>query len=302
MAIADSDVEGVGNWGRWGAEDQRGAANLLTDSMVLEALRSCSTGKVYSLGLPLQRDGVPLVSFRGSPQRLTMINHSDEAMFEAFGGKPGTGANEDVLIMATHSVTHMDALCHIYDDGAVYNGFPKDEMAAYGGAAHCGIENAGAIAARGVLIDVAASHGTNSLEPGYVITPDDLENALSTQQVDLRSGDVVLIRTGWVESFLTSGEMTLVQPGIGLDAAKFLADKDVVAVCADNTAVEAQPFDRGEFLGVHVELLVKRGIYLLEHLGLAELSADRCYEFLFCVGPLKITGGTASPVNPIAIG
>jgi kynurenine formamidase len=302
MAVSDSSAERVGNWGRWGDEDERGALNLLTPDVVLKALRSCSTGKVYSLGLPIQRDGVPLVMYRGIPQRLTMVNHSDEAMFEAFGGNPGTGANEDVLIMATHSVTHMDALCHIYNNGAVYNGFPKEGMSAYGGAAHCGIENAGAIATRGVLIDVAAQHGVPWLEPGYVITPEDLQQALAAQAVELRAGDAAIIRTGWLESFLEHGEMSLVQPGIGLDAANFLAANDVVAVCADNTAVEAQPFDRDEFLGVHVELLAKRGIHLLEHLDLAGLSEDKCYEFLFCVGPLKITGATASPVNPIAIG
>jgi kynurenine formamidase len=96
--------------------------------------------------------------------------------------------------------------------------------------------------------------------------------------------------------------MSLEQPGIGLDVARTVADADPIVVGADNTAVEAQPFDRGAFLGAHVELLVRRGVYLLEHVKLDELAADRCYEFLFVVSPLRITGASASPVSPVAIG
>jgi kynurenine formamidase len=96
--------------------------------------------------------------------------------------------------------------------------------------------------------------------------------------------------------------MSLVQPGIGLDVAGYLAERDPVMVGADNSAVEAQPFDRDAFLGAHIELLVRRGIYLVEQLKLAELSADCCFEFLFACSPLLVTGATASPVSPIAVG
>lgn len=291
-----------GNWGRWGEDDERGALNLITPESVLAALRVPSTGKLYTLGLPIQRSGVPNVDYRGIPARLTMVNHEDESMFEPFGGTPGTGTNEDVLMMASHTVTHMDALCHIYNEGAIYNGFPHNEFSPYGGAKHCGIENAGGVLARGVLIDVAGEKGVDWLEPGYVITVEDLEAALAAQGTELRPGDAVIIRTGWLEWYFANEEMSLVQPGIGLDVSTYLAERDPVVVCADNTAVEAQPFDREEFLGCHVELLVRRGIHLIEHVKTEELAADRCYEFLFSVSPLRVTGATASPVSPIAIG
>jgi hypothetical protein len=96
-------------------------------------------------------------------------------MFEPFGGQPGVGTNEDVLVMASHTVTHMDALCHIYYDGSVYNGFPHGTMRAYGGAHHCGIEKSGGVVTRGVLVDVAAHKGVRWLDPGYVITVDDMQ-------------------------------------------------------------------------------------------------------------------------------
>jgi kynurenine formamidase len=298
-----SGVGEGGNWGRWGDEDERGTLNLLTPEVVLEALKSCKTGKVYSLGLPIQRSGVPNLEYRGIPQRLTLINHDDERMFvEGFGGPPGVGAHEDVLVMGSHTVTHMDALCHVYAQGALYNGHPHNSMAPYSGAAYCGIEKAGGVAARGVLIDVAAHKGVATLDPGYVITAADVTGALDAQGVTLRAGDAALVRTGWTEWFMAGNEMTLDQPGIGFEVAELLGDADVALVAADNSAVEAMPFDRDEFLGIHIEMLVKRGIHLLEHVHLAELSADKCYESLFCVGPLRVTGATASPVNPIAIG
>jgi kynurenine formamidase len=186
----------------------------------------------------------------------------------------------------------------------MYNGHPAAGMSSYDGAAHCGIEHAGAFAARGVLLDLCRSSGVDCLEPGYVITPEDLRRALGQQDTNLRPGDAVLLRTGWLEWYFSSGaaSVEVPQPGIGRDAAVFLADHDVAVIGADNSAVEAMPFDRGEFLIAHVELLTRRGIYLIEHLDLAAMAAERCLEFLFMAAPLRITGATASPVNPIAIG
>jgi kynurenine formamidase len=295
------DVKPGANWGRWGEDDERGALNLLTPERVLAALGTAKTGRIFPLGVPIQRTGVPMVDYRGIPQRLTMVNSDDEPMFEPYGATPGTGANEDVLMMPSHTTTHMDALCHIYSDGAIYNGFPHDDFPPYSGAPHCGIEKSGGVIARGVLIDVAAHLGVDWLEPGYVVTLADVEGALEAQGSELRAGDAAIVRTGWLEWFFAKEEMSLTQPGIGLEVARFLADQDPVVVGADNTAVEAQPFDDDKFLGCHVELLRNRGVHLVEHLKLDELSKERIYEFLFLVSPLLITGATASPVSPLAI-
>jgi kynurenine formamidase len=126
---------------------------------------------------------------------------------------------------------------------------------------------------------------------------------MQAQGLNLQSGDAVIVRTGWFESFMVNeGEVPPEQPGLGLQAARWLADADVVVVGADNTAVEAMPFDNDDFVTVHIELLVRRGIHLIEHLRLERLVADSCHEFLLVVAPLPLVGATASPVNPVAIG
>ena len=292
------------NWGRWGDDDEAGARNLLSPDVVLAALGSCRTGRLYALGSPIQRHGIPKVAYRPDPMRLTLLNQTDEKALEAFGATGGIGAVEDVVAFGSHTVTHIDALSHIYADGRIYNGFSIDETTALDGAGRCGIEKSGPMATRGVLADVAKAKGVACLDPGYVVTGGDLEAALDG--VEPRAGDAVLVRTGWFEAFLAaerSGEeLAPEQPGLGLEAAQLLADADVAIVGADNTAVEAMPFDNGDFCTVHIELLVRRGIYMIEHLRLDELSRDGCREFLFAVSPLPVVGATASPVNPFAIG
>ena len=280
---------------RWGEDDERGALNLQTPASVLDGLAAARTGLVYSLGLPVQRSGMPHVAHRPAPQRLTLTSDSDDAMFTAFGAAPGTGSHEDVVVLPTHEATHMDALGHVYDGEVMYNGFPHDAASTYGGLAHCGIEKAGPVVARGVLFDVAGVRGP--LEPGQVITVADLEAC----PVAVSPGSVALVRTGWLEGFDPVAGLTYEQPGIGREAAAWLGDQDVVAVGADNTAVEAMPFDGGGFMPVHVELLVRRGVYLLEHLVLEHLAADGVSEFLLVAAPLSITGASGSPVNPVAI-
>ncbi|MFC6239247.1 cyclase family protein [Longivirga aurantiaca] len=292
----------TGNWGRWGADDERGALNHLSAETVLAAAQSIRTGRVYQLGTVLHREGLPTLAHRGVPRRFTLLNHSDRGWFEGIGAPPELGWSEDVIMLATHSGTHLDALCHVDHGGEMYNGYPKEGFTSLDGAAKCGIEKTGAFAARGVLVDVAAHKGVPLLPP-VAITLEDFLETLEAQGSDVRPGDVVAVRTGWLEHCLASGgELEFEQPGIGLDVARWLAEHDVTAVGADNSSVEVMPWDGDEFLGTHLELLVRHGIYLMEHLWLQELSQDRRYDFLFCVSPLLVKGATGSPVNPIAIG
>jgi kynurenine formamidase len=301
--MAQSEGQVATNWGRWGAEDERGALNLVSPERVLAGAGTCRTGAIYPLGSPIQRHGIPTVPYRPDPLRLTLLNRTDEKALEAFGAEGGVGSVEDVISLGSHTVTHMDALSHIYSEERIYNGFSNEESTTLGGAARCGIEKAGPIVTRGILIDVAAFKQVDCLTPGYVITGDDLVGAMREQQVEPGAGEAVLVRTGWFERFLArDGDVEPAQPGLGLEAARILADADVVVVGADNTAVEAMPFDNGDFVTVHIEMLVRRGIYLIEHLRLERLAADRCRHFLFVACPLPLVGATASPVNPIAVG
>ncbi len=292
------------NWGRWGTDDERGALNLLTPDVVRAATQSVRTGKVYNLGLPVARTGTPVFDYRGAPQRLTLTSQTDRGLYAMYGAPEGVGANEDVLVVAAHNGTHMDALCHVFAENRIYNGHPSEEFASHSGAPHCGIEKTGGFAGRAVLLDLPRHQGVEWLEPGTNITGDDLEACRAAQGVELRAGDVLLVRTGWLDLFASlAAKMEpppFEQPGLGSSTVEFVAGHDLAAIGSDNAAIEVIPFD-GIFLALHVELLVKRGITLIEHLVLSELAADGVHEMLFVAAPLLVTGGTGSPVNPIAI-
>jgi kynurenine formamidase len=292
----------TGNWGRWGDDDERGSLNLLSPEVVLAATKVCKSGQVYNLGLPVARYGTPVFPYRGAPQRLTLTSQTDADMNAAYGGAPGVGSNEDVLVIAAHNGTHMDALCHVYADQQIYGGRSADGFTSHNGAPYCGIEKTGGFAGRAVLLDLPRHQGVEWLEPGTNITADDLEACRASQGVDLGTGDILLVRTGWLDFFasLQGAEPPFTQPGLGATTVDYIVDLDLAAVGCDNAAVEVIPFD-GEFLAFHIEVLVKRGITLLEHMVLSPLAADGVHECLLVVAPLLVTGGTGSPINPIAI-
>lgn len=293
----------TGNWGRWGDDDERGTLNLLSPEVVLSATKVCKTGQVYNLGLPVARHGTPVFDFRGPPQRLTLVSQTDAGMNAAYGAPDGLGSCEDVLVIAAHNGTHMDALCHVYSDDQFYNGYPASEFTSHNGAPRNGIEKSAGFAGRAVLLDLPRHQGVDWLEPGTNVTADDLEACRAAQGVALGAGDILLVRTGWLDLFYSLERGTpppIMQPGLGSSTVEYIADHDLSAVGCDNGAVEVIPFD-GIFLSVHVELLVKRGITLLEHLVLSPLAADGVHECLLVVAPLLVTGGSGSPINPIAI-
>src|SRR5262245_54693802 len=230
-------MERVTNWGRWGDDDERGALNLLTPERVRAGASAVTTGKVYSLGIPIQSQGVPLLDYRGTPMRLTLMNESDDGAYEAYGAAEGTGAHEDVLVFASHTTSHMDALCHVYEDHRHYNGVAAAEMKTNTGAGRLGIEKVGGSAARAVMLDPPKLKGAQWLDPGYMITADDLDAAQRAQRVTVEAGDVVLIRTGYLDFwFAHTPDIPFENPGIGLDTAGWLVDHDVAAVGSDNSA------------------------------------------------------------------
>ena len=212
--------ERVTNWGRWGDDDERGALNLLTPEAVRAGAAAVTTGKVYSLGIPIQSAGVPLLDYRGTPMRLTLMNESDDGRFSMYGAAEGTGAHEDILVFASHTTSHMDALCHVYENHQHYNGVAASEMKTNTGAGRLGIEKVGGFAGRGVMLDFPKLKGVPWLEPGYMITAADLDDAEQAQGVTVGSGDLVLLRTGYLDMwFEQSGDEGYAQPGIGFEAA-----------------------------------------------------------------------------------
>jgi len=296
------------NWGRWGDDDQRGTLNLITPDAVLRAAQRRVTGKVYSLAIQLSQASVPAVHDRPAPERYTLSSVADIGRVPPFFEiGEGVGANEDVLVMPSHIGTHMDALSHVASEATLYNGFPGDSFTPRGGASRLGIENTGSFAGPAKLLDVAghlAAASGDGLAPGHIIDSALLEACRAAQGTTIEDGDMLLVRTGWIEhrNKHLPPEQAFLQAGLGLDAVTFIRDHNISVVGSDNSAIESIPFDQNRFLAVHIELLQQLGVTLIEHLWLADLAADHCYDILLAVGGLLVTGATGSPVNPIAIG
>jgi kynurenine formamidase len=286
---------------KWGAEDERGALNALGTDHVVAAARLIQRGEIYSLGHVYEPE-MPL--FGGRHYSLTLVGAPSAGPL----GENGAVWHDEMFSGQIGQIgTQFDALGHfgvrVGDRDLFYNGFDRAEFAQPYGLDKLGVENVGPIFTRGVLIDVARHKGVARLAPAYEITPADLEAALRAQNVAVRPGDAVLVHTGHGALWIEDNEAYLASaPGIGLDAAKWLVEREIVLVGADNVAVEVQPAaDPNRVAEVHQWLLARNGIYLLENLKLDRLAADRAYEFAFVFSPLPLRGATGSPGNPIAV-
>lgn len=284
-------------WGRWGSEDERGALNLAGREEAKRAAGLVRTGQVISLAQPLSPK-TPVPGHRAPMQHFMGRDGGDYAA----GAKRPGGFQfaEDTLVLPLHFGTHIDALCHAWHDDQLYNGFPSAGIRSTTGAARCAIDKLGPIVARGVLLDVCALVGA-PLPLGKAVTREMLEAAQDRAQVAVQAGDVVLLRTGWLESMLASPNYYDGEPGLDIGAALWLAERGVAVVGADNFAIEAIPFPIGQVFPVHQCLLREYGMPLIEGLALAPLADAGVSEFLFVAAPLPITGGTASPLAPVAI-
>jgi kynurenine formamidase len=280
---------------RWGAADQRGAANRITPAKVLEAKNAIQKGQIYQLG-HVYEAGMPMYGTRHYSIRIPYpfpMPGKNQAIYhdEIISGELGQIG------------TQFDGLGHLGIGDLFYNGNKRSEFAQAEGLTKLGIENVGAIVTRGVLIDVAKFKGVAQLAPTYEITVADLKGALQKENVQIRSGDVVLIHTGWSSLWMKDNtKFGATEPGIGVAAAQFLVDAEVVVVGADTWGVEVMPNpDASLSAPVHQLFLARNGIYLHENLITTELARDNAYEFMYSFAPLRLKGATGSPGNPIAI-
>jgi kynurenine formamidase len=273
-----------------------------------EMLALVRTGTVYSLAV-VHREGIPvpgpMVPYTLSPR----LRHGDLTDI-----RPASAAAE-VVTMAAHTGTHIDALCHIGEhqnvrgepdpNGQVrlHAGAGKTVAAAdavtFQGQSHLSIAEMPPIVTRGVLLDVAGYKGVDVLPEGYIISADDIRGTLSKQGTQIQPGTAVLMRTGFY-AHLRDGNPAYSDAiaGPGLEAAQLLVEQGMILAGADNMTVEAfPPMDHA----VHRFHLVHNGITHLENLYLDDLAAQRAYEFILIVTPLRLQGATGSWVHPIAI-
>jgi kynurenine formamidase len=210
-------------------------------------------------------------------------------------GPSGNSSASDAIALGSHVGTHIDALCHFSCRGKLYGGEEAVPLQSYaGGLERHTVDTIKPILRRGVLLDVA---GADPLPEDYTITRDDLER---TARVEIRKGDVVLIRTGWARYFADPKKFIseVRGPGPAIAGARWLSERGVFAAGSDTVAFEKVP---DASMPVHVHLLVESGIHIIECLNLEELAAAGVSEFLFVALPLKLRGATGSPVRPIAL-
>ncbi len=295
----------VSNWGRFGAGDEIGTLNFITPDVVRRGAACVRRGDVFSLGLPLDKDGPQL----GTGARTNPV-HTMTAIGGAYGPDPdGFHFNDDQLALPLQGATQWDSLAHVYYDGKLYNGHPVEGVTAEGAARNSIDKIARGVVSRGVLLDVARTKGVDRLKAGDVITSQDLEAAEKTAGVRASRGDVLLVRTGHMSVFTVDRDRTgymKVEPGLGIDSVEWLHAREIAALATDTMAVEVIPFeDPAVPLPVHMLCIRDVGLTLGEMFDLEELAADCArdgvYEFLFSAPPLKVTGGVGSPLNPLAV-
>jgi kynurenine formamidase len=294
----------LSNWGRWGAEDERGTLNLITPERLVAAAGLVRKGAVFDLGIPFDDQGPQPGGARINPVHL-MSQTGDTQVFPG-----GFRYADDYIFMPLQGASQWDALAHVYYDDQLYNGYPASDVTVVG-AFHDTIDRiAKGVAGRGVLLDIARLRGVDWLGAGEVITPDDLEAAIAAQDsVEVGSGDILLFRTGWRRMFLeqkSAQDFMAGEPGLGQDCCEWLHEREIAAVCSDNWAIEVLPGELPDVvLNVHMVLIRDMGLTLGEILDFEELAADCAadgvWEFFFCAPPLKVTRGVGSPINPLAI-
>jgi kynurenine formamidase len=331
MADSMSDfrrmADDVRNWGRWGDADEIGTLNFITADKVAEAAATVKQGKVISLGGDFSAGGPQgAFKFRQNPQHVMTVDGGDASTLVEYGPQWLRNAvasdvsaffadnpfrfNDDLIVMPLQAATQWDALSHVYYEDKLYNGFPADSVTSFG-AFHCGIDKVDAkgITSRGVLLDVVAHRGAEVFcEPGVPITAAELDDVVAAQNVEIRSGDVVVVHTGWWTRFLSTGDGAEAGSGLHWTCAAWLHEHQVAAVAADNLMVEDPDPGHGvdgTFLPMHMLCLRDMGLMLGEYWDLgplaADCAADHVYEFQLVAPPLKVVGAVGAPVSPIAI-
>jgi kynurenine formamidase len=301
----------LSNWGRWGNDDQIGTLNFVTPADIVAAARLVKKGKVFALGIPLDRNGPQTGLFGGRWNPIhTMLATGTDAVAGRQDATVGLRYADDALNMPIQSATHWDSLGHIFLDDKMYNGFDA-RLVDSGGLGKLGIEHSrDKMIGRGVLLDVARFKGVDYLEDGYGISNADLDACAKAHGVEVRRGDFVIVRTGQMEKCLAAkqwgGYAGGNAPGVKFENCYWCYEKEIAAICSDTWGVEVRPNETTEVNQPwHWVVIPAMGLTMGEMFYLKELAADCAadgvYEFFFCGPPLVITGGTGSPINPQAI-
>jgi len=279
------------NWGRWGADDELGTLNLITDEVRAKAAAEVRTGRWTSLAHPVVPNAMISSPFAPTTVDVSPVQH--------MMSHTGVGVAADLMLVTNHHAksTHIDALAHWSSDGEVYPGRPRDQVVTAAGVTHASTTAfAAGIVTRGVLLDLAVE---GPLPAGYAVTSHDFEQAEKRQGVQVGSGDALVVRLGWPATPVP-GTPT---PGISLDAVRWMHRRGV-ALCAADRGDAFPPLDPDGPSPLHGVGLGRMAMPLIDAVELDDLAA-LCAElerhsFMLTVAPPRIHGLTGVPVNPIA--
>lgn len=295
-ADVDAWMESLSNWGRWGDDDQKGAINLITPETRLAAAKLVSTGISVSLARDVEKEEAV---DNPRPFKHTMLNVGLN--------NPGQFVSDDFQVSYHgYAHTHMDSLCHMAFNGKMYNGFDQAEVVA-DGAPRLAVTNfKEGIFARAVLMDIPRLKGVDWLEPGTPIYPSDLDAWESKANAKVRSGDVVLIRTGRWAKRDKDGPWDVSNKSAGLHAscARWLKDRDAAILGSDAASDVSPSLVEAVRQPIHQLVIIAMGMPIFDNLDLEavgeEAARQNRWEFLVTAAPIAVSGGTGSPFNPIA--
>jgi kynurenine formamidase len=312
------------NWGKWDEKDELGAVNYLGPEQILEAVETISKGKTFTLGLEIAGPTkIPTWPTRSqSHHYMTLDKGHMESGKVNRDSTGGWEASDDVVHLFNHGTTHVDALGHVWYDDKLYNGY--DANSTKGGLDHGGVENLGesGIVGKGALLDIARHRGVDYLEAGERVELEELEACAREQGINVKEADVLLLRLGAIELYYESGKgayydeykntfdgsVVLDEPGPTYtdELAEWFAENEIALYGTDSISGEQTISDETGTRGsLHPALIRDQGVVISELNWLRELAADCAddgkYVFCYMSSPLKISGGTGSPVNPIAL-
>ena len=270
-----------------------GALSRIDNRVVQKALGIAKSGRVFDLGLELNAR-IPhnpefvrfALAFTHTPEVTGKASAFQYAVESIFG--------------ALHIGTHIDAFIHVQKEGRIYGGhLAKDSRDDRGWKRH-GMETVPPIVGRAICLDIPRLKGLDRLPDRYEVTIDDLKQELVRTESTIRSGDIVLVRTGKIQDFDNEPAFQAAEPGVGRKAALWLYEAGMAVLGTDTTGTEPLPFD-DPAVTTHAAMLVESGVHLIENLSLEEVASEGICEGLFIALPLKITGATGSWLRPILL-
>jgi kynurenine formamidase len=296
-------------WGKWGRDDELGALNYIGGEAVAAAAGLVRRGKVISCAMRYDQSGPQKGHLGRTNPMHYMLQDGGDVTLGAQDHLARLRYADDAIAMPLQAGTHWDAFSHIFYEGKMYNGFGLENVTSSGarrGALETMQEK---MVGRGVLLDFPRHRGVDWLEPGDGIDDKDLEECAAAQDVTIRRGDILLIRTGQLRQCrehgwgdYTGGDA----PGLALASSHFICGHEVAAIATDTWGCEVRPNETDAiYQPLHVVLLVNAGVLFGEMFDL-EALADDCatdgvYEFLFVAAPVPFTGAVGGPLNPIAM-